>query len=72
MRECPKFWGGASILYPSIQFNERGGRGQLSKVFRWIVEVKVKAKAKAKILFNEGVSKILGGASPPKFWTLPH
>ena len=36
------------------------------------VEVKVKAKAKAKILFNEGVSKILGGMPPPKFWTLPH
>ena len=37
----------------------------------WIVEVKVKAKAKAKILFNEGVSKILGGLPPPKILDTP-
>ena len=35
------------------------------------VEVKVKAKAKAKILFNEGVSKILGGGMPPKIFDTP-
>ena len=31
------------------------------------VEVKVKSKAKAKILFDEGVSKILGGLPPQNF-----
>ena len=31
-----------------------------------------KAQSKSKSKPNEGVSKILGGMPPPKFWTLPH